>query len=232
MNLKKALNIALIVTAMTVVSRVSAFAAPHFTLNPTSGNQTVGQNFTVVFGIDSDTDKVVGVDIEAKFDSSKLEVVSVEKGNVPSEETAYQFTYAPGQAIIHNDTGSFEVTLTPIGQSVLTGPVAKHELLKVTFKPKAVGNVTLNYACTAGSVVDTNIISPAGTDVVDCASNQSASYTIVAGTGGDPTAPVSTATPVPNVTTSLPQTGEVENTLILVCLGLSGIGAAMYFKFV
>lgn len=205
---------------------IMAYATPHFTLTPASGSQTVGQNFTVVMGVDSDTEKVVGIDIKASFDSSKLEVVSIEKGVIPDD--GYLFSYTSGQAIIHNDTGVFEVTLTPLNQSVLTGNVAKHELLKVTFKPKAVGTATFNYTCLAGSVVETNIISQTGNDVVDCTANQSGSYTIAAGTGGDTTA-VATATPVPATTTALPQTGVIENTVILVVFGLVSILSAVFF---
>jgi len=228
MKLNNLLGLAMVGVGL-MASPMGVFAAPHFTLTPTTGNQTVGQNFVVTMGIDSDTEKVVGVDIKASFDSTKLEVVSIEKGIIPDD--GYLFSYTPSQAIIHNDTGVFEVTLTPLNQSVLVGPIAKHELLKVTFKPKAVGTATFNYTCLAGSVVETNIISQAGVDVVNCASNQGGSYTIAAGTGGD-VAPVATATVAPRVTTSLPQTGGVENTIILLVLGISSIGTAMYFKLV
>lgn len=216
---------------------VMAAAAPHFTLSPASGNQTVGQNFTVTMGVDSDTDKVVGLDIKASFDATKLEVVSIEKGTIPDD--GYQFSYSSGQAIIHNDTGVFEVTLTPLNQSVLVGPIAKHELLKVTFKPKAVGTATFNYTCLSNSVVETNIISQEGADVVECAANQSGSYTIAAGTGGDSgsndddnSSAVATMTPVPASTTSLPQTGVIENTILLAVFGISSIAAALYLRLV
>jgi LPXTG-motif cell wall-anchored protein len=178
-------------------------------------------------GVDSDTEKVVGIDIKGSFDSAKLEIVSIEKGVVPDD--GYQFSYTSGQAIIHNDTGVFEVTLTPLNQSVLVGPIAKHELLKITFRPKATGTATLNYTCLPGSVVETNIISQAGTDVVDCNANQSGSYTIATGTGGDDSTPAATATPVPSGTSSLPQTGAVENTIILMVLGLASVIFAGYF---
>lgn len=233
MNNKK-INVAtfILVASLFASLPVKALGAPHFTLTPASGNQTVGQNFTVVMGVDSDTEKVVGIDIKASFDSSKLEVVSIEKGVVPDD--GYLFSYTSGQAIIHNDTGMFEVTLTPLNQSVLVGPVAKHELLKITFKPKAVGTATLNYTCLAGSVVETNIISQTGSDVVDCSTNQSGSYTIVSGTGGtsDSTTStaVATATSVPSSSSAtLPQTGVIENTVILLGLGIVSVMSAVFF---
>ena len=227
MNCKEIVGIVALAGVLVLVKPAAALAVPHFTLSPASGSQTVGQEFSVVMGVDSDTEKVVGIDIKASFDSSKLEVVSIEKGVIPDD--GYQFSYTSGQAIIHNDTGVFEVTLTPLNQSVLVGPVAKHELLKITFKPKATGTATLSYTCLPGSVVETNIISQTGTDVVDCSANQSGSYTIANGTGGDSNPPAATATPVPSGSTSLPQTGAIENTLILIGLGLASVISAVYF---
>jgi LPXTG-motif cell wall-anchored protein len=228
MNYKQIGITVAVVGLMALLSPVKAMAVPHFTLTPSSGNETMGQDFSVVMGVDSDTEKVVGIDIKASFDSSKLEVVSIEKGVVP--DTGYQFSYTSGQAIIHNDTGIFEVTLTPLNQSVLVGPVAKHELLKITFRPKATGTATLNFTCLPGSVVETNIISQTGTDVVDCTANQSGSYVIGSGTGGSTdTTTVATATPIPATTTSLPQTGMVENTVMLVVFGIISVVFGVYF---
>jgi len=213
------------VSLAMMASPVKALAAPHFTLSPASGSQTVGQNFPVMLGVDSGTEKVVGIDIKMAYDSAKLELVSVEKAVVPDD--GYQFSYVSGQAIIKNDTGVMEVTLPSKDTSVLVGPVAKHDLLKLTFKPKTTGTATLTYTCTAASVVETNIISQTGVDVVDCASNQSGSYTIAAGVGGDPTsAPQNTPT---TTSSSLPQTGGVENTIMLVVFGISSALAAAYF---
>lgn len=222
---KKLLLIAGVSLGVLMASPVAAMAAPHFTLSPATGSQTVGQNFTVTMGVDSDTEKVVGIDIKAAYDSAKLELVSVEKATVPDD--GYQFSYVTGQAIIKNDTGVMEVTLPSKDTSVLVGPVAKHDLLKLTFKPKATGTATLSYTCTAGSVVETNIISQAGTDVVDCASNQSGSYTIAAGVGGDSGTTTTAATPTPT-SSSLPRTGAVENTVALLVFGLGSVVAGMY----
>ena len=231
MNLKKILTSG-IVLGMVVLSPTRAWATPHFTLSPTSGNETVNQNFSVIMGVDSDTQKVIGIDMKASFDSSRLEVVSIEKGSIPDD--GYQFSYTSGQAIIHNDTGMFEVTLTPINQSALTGPIAKQELLKVTFRPKATGVATFNYVCQGSSVTETNIINDTGTDVVDCATNQSGSYTIAASSSSSPTSTPGSAVTTPTtgaVASALPSTGGVGDTVAMILVGLSSIAAAMYFKF-
>jgi uncharacterized protein YcnI len=238
---KRVKNKILILAALVVLMGacpVRALAAAHFTLNPASANETTGQNFVVTVGVDSDTSKVIGIDIQGTFDASKLEIESIDKANVPDD--GYQFTYTSSQAIIHNDTGKFELTLPSANSSVYTGVVAKHDLLKITFKPKAAGVATLNYVCAAGSVADTNIIDQSGSDVVDCASNQSGSYTISDGSSGSsPTATPtsgssssssSTATATPTTAASLPDTGTVANTVALLVLGISGMAAAWYLK--
>jgi len=234
MNLKNKLSVALLIAVgLLVTSPVRAIAGAHFTLTPATGSYSVGQNFSVVMGVDSGTDKVVGIDVKANFDASKLEVVSIEKGTFPSDESYYQFSYTTGQAIIKNDTGSFEVTLSPLNQSIYVGPVAKQELLKVTFRPKATGVASLTYVCSAGSVTETNIISTTGSDVVDCTSNQSGSYTIAAGTGGSTTTTTTTTVATPTVITtasSLPRTGGVFDTLFLMLAGLGSIGGAIYLR--
>ena len=221
------------VLGLGLLTPVLAMATPHFILTPASENETLGQNFVVIMGVDSETEKVIGIDIQGTFDSAKLEIVSIEKASVPDD--GYQFTFIPGQAIIHNDAGNFEATLPSVDSSVYTGAVAKHDLLKITFKPKATGVATLNYVCTAGSVADTNIINESGNDVVDCSANQSGSYTITDNGSVDPTPtsgssdPVATPTPT---SSELPETGAVENTVALMVFGLSGMMAAWYLKLI
>jgi LPXTG-motif cell wall-anchored protein len=231
MRVKNKLLTAVLVLALMIVCPARAMATPHFTLNPSSASETTGSNFTVTMGVDSNTSKVIGIDIQGTFDASKLQIVSIDKAaNIP--DSGYQFTYTSGQAIINNTAGTFEVTLPSANSSVYTGVVAVQDLLTITFKPTASGTATLDYVCTAGSVADSNIIDQSGNDVVDCTANQSGSYTI-SGTNSSssvtntPT-PTSTssssstaATATPTKGASLPDTGSVANTVALLVLGIS-----------
>lgn len=204
---------------------VRALAAPHLTLNPTTKTVANGSQFDVIMGIDSGTEKVIGVDIVSTFDASKLEIVSVVKGTVP--DGGYNFTYTSSSPIIKNDVGRLEITLPSANSSVYEGVVANHELLKVTFKAKATGTAVVNYSCAAGSVTDSNIINQAGTDVLDCASNSSGSYTIT-DSGAATTAPTTGATTITAATT-LPDTGGVGTTAGLMVFGLSTVAMALWF---
>ena len=230
-----------------------ALAASYYTLSPTTGNHQVGDSFEVIMGINSGTEKVVGVDLVATFDATRLEIQSVRKGTVPDD--GYQFYYTDTSPIIDNNSGRLEVTLPSSNPSVYTGVAANHELLKITFRAKAVGTATLNYVCQANSIVETNMINELGNDVVECASNQSGSYTIAAGAGGATSTPIPTATPTTvagatatpisgssssstttststTTTTSLPETGGVAETIALMILGVSGMAVALYLKLI
>lgn len=232
----KILTVAVAIMAGLVVP-VEAIAAPHLTLSPTTKTVTNGSQFDVVIGVNSETEKVIGIDIVSTFDASKLEIVSVSKGNVP--DTGYSFTYSSSSPIINNSTGRLEVTLPSANSSVYEGVVANHELLKVTFKAKATGTATFNFACSADSVTDSNIINQSGSDVISCGSNDSGSYTINEGSGSNPTSvptstSTSTSTPVPTTagatpTTTLPSAGIVETTVGLLVFGLSTVAMALWF---
>ena len=232
MKLKNILLNVFLISLFVFATPVIALAAPHFTLSPTSGNYSVNDTFSVILGVDSETQKVAGIDIKANFDSAKIELVTVEKASITNVTSVYKFTYA-NQAIYNNDTGNFEVTLTPDSFSMVDAPAVKHDLLKLTFKAKANGVATFSYVCQANLVTETNIINDASTDVVDCTANQSGSYTITGtsnNTTPNPTSAVTTPTTRPSNNT-LPNTGGVSNTIALILIGISGVMAAVYFKF-
>ncbi|HEX8923139.1 MAG TPA: LPXTG cell wall anchor domain-containing protein, partial [Patescibacteria group bacterium] len=72
-------------------------------------------------------------------------------------------------------------------------------------------------------------INTAGKDVVDCASNQSGSYTITATGGADVGTTGTTVTPTPTSGT-LPQTGGISTTFGLILVGLSSMIGALFLR--
>lgn len=245
----------LIMAVSFLAMPTKAMAAAIYTLSPATGNYLVGDTFEVIVGINSGTEKVVGADIVASFDASRLEIQSIKKGTIPDD--GYQFYYTETSPIIDNNSGKLEITLPSSNPSVYTGVVANHELLKITFKTKATGTATFNYVCQANSILETNIINELGNDVVVCSANQSGSYTISAPAGATPTPTVvagATATPTPTPTsttgasltatptskpstttptaTSLPETGGIANTMALLIFGVSSMAVALYLKII
>jgi hypothetical protein len=191
-------------------------AAPRFTFTPATGSYTVGSNISVVLGAESETEKVLAMDVMGTFDAAKLELLSVEKVSQP----AFNFTYDAGAAKIQNDTGTFEVTLTPASTSLYDAATVSGPLLTFTFRAKAAGTAIVNLSCTQGNTRDTNIANQDGADVVSCAANQSGSYTITEPAGGD-AGVISTPAPTSSTTTAteLPQTGGFGTTMGLLIFG-------------
>lgn len=225
----------LLVGLMFCASKVQASAAPHFTLSPTVGTYSVGTTFAVTLGVDTDTEKVVAMDVVGTFDMDKLELVSIDKVTTP--DPAFQFSYDANTALIHNDTGKFEVTLSPLGSSVFDGIVTKQSLLTLYFRPKLSGQAALNLTCVQGAVNDSNILNPSSVDVVSCPANQSGLYTIQPGVGGDTlitptvTSAAATTTPVQTTgSTELPKTGAVGTTVGLVVFGAVCVLSALFLR--
>lgn len=218
MNQRSKCLLVAFVAFLLMATPVKALAAPRFTFTPSTGNYTVGSNISVVVGAESDTEKVLAMDVLGSFDATKLELLSVEKVSQP----AFDFTYDSGAAKIQNDVGSFEVTLAPASSSLYDSATVSGPLLTLTFRAKAVGTAIVNLSCTQGNTRDTNIANQDGADVVSCADNQSGSYTITEGTGGGSSSP--TATPVPaagsdDTETELPRTGGFGPTMGLLIFG-------------
>jgi hypothetical protein len=225
MNQKgKFLLVSLVALFLLTAIPVKAYAAPRFTFTPATKNATVGENFTVDLGAESDAEKVLAMDVVGSFDATKLELVSVVK--ILRADPTFNFTFDAGTAKINNDTGSFEMTLAPASSSLYDSIVVSQPLLTFTFRAKAVGNATVSLACTQGNTRDTNIANQDGADVVSCAANQSGSYTITESSSGSSTSP--TSTPVPSTstnttttttTTELPRTGGFGPTVGLLVFG-------------
>lgn len=198
--------------------------AANYTLTPASSSASVGENIVVDVGIESGTDKVYAADMWMTFDSAKLELSSV---TAVANST---FAFTLGDQNIDNVAGTVKVALIPAVSSSLdskavTGPVAKF-----TFKAKATGVATVMFTCTNGSLNDTNIIDPNSADIVVCGSNQSGSYTITAGTGGENTTTTTTTTTATTTSSELPQTGVDGPTIALILFGVMSMFGAVYFR--
>jgi hypothetical protein len=217
-------NVCLIVLAFFAVSTAQAvYAGPMLKLSPSSGSHDNGSTFDVVVGVDSGTAKSMAVDAFMTFDSSKLEVVSIDPVSNPA------FVNTMGKNI-YNSEGKFDMSFNPSGDAVLSESTAiKGDLATVKFRAKSAGTAEVKFTCTAGSTIDTNIFDITGNDVIDCASNVNASYTISGSSGA-----AATTTPIVNVVTTvageLPRTGGFETTIGLMIFGLVGTLAGVALR--
>jgi len=210
---------------LAMPSMVMAAGAPHYTLTPSSGGPyTVGSNFSVILGIETGTREMVLGDIEGRFDSAKIELVSIEK--VAVSEKA--FPYDEGVTLKPDNTkGEFGITLAdPDNPSLLQGKVANGKLFKLNFKAKAVGTATVTFFCQSPSTVDSNIlIGKEGADEISCSENSSGSYVIGASSS------TSTSTTTTTTTKTLPRTASTAQTAGMIILGGISVIGAFLLKF-
>jgi len=213
--------------ALLTVSVKAVEAGPMLKLSNADVTPTNGGTFKVILSVDSGTAKSIGVDAWMTFDSTKLEVVSIESVPVPA------FSYSMGKNIF-NTTGMFDISFNADANTgSADAAVAKGDLALITFKALSTGVADVKFTCITASTKDTNIFDTNATDVIDCASNINGSYTINASSGGS-TNPTSTPTTVVNNVTSapgeLPKTGGFETTIGLMIFGLVGALAGVALK--
>lgn len=217
---------------LAVTSAQAVSAGPMLKLTSPTGSYENGATFKVTVGVDSGTAKSIAVDAWMTFDAAKLEVVSIE---APATSA---FVNSMGKNI-YNTEGKFDMSFNAAGDAGIADAVAiKGDLAVVTFRAKGTGTAAVNFTCTAGSTIDTNIFDTTGNDVIDCASNQNGSYTITTASGGTTTNPTTAPTAVPttvvsNVTAApgeLPRTGGFGTTLGLMIFGLVGTIAGVALR--
>lgn len=238
---KTALNIfAFVLIAMFItVNARAVVAAPRLILTPISGDYANGSTFTVSIGVNSDGEKSSAVDVWSTFDKTKLEVVSI----VKSANPPFPFEMTPK---FDNTAGTFQFSCVSTNMSAFDDAVINGELAVVTFKAKAVGIASLNFTCTPGSTVDSNIFNSEINDVIGCSANSVGSYNIIAGSVTTTptvttTTPTITATPtltnsitsapatdLGTTSTTLPQTGAVGSTIGLIIFGVIGLASALF----
>lgn len=214
------LLIGLLFGALTKGAR-SAEAAPRLTLSPASGSYSSGTEFKVKIGVETEAQKSAGVDVWASFDATKLEVVEIKKISNPV------YAFAEISPNINNTTGKFDMSFVSNSISTYDATTLTGDLAEVTFKAKTTGTASLNFTCSK-DFIDSNIISAdtVNADIIDCAANQSGSYTITAGVGGDTT----TATATPTKAKSLPQTGVSLPTIAVVSFGTLMMASVWFLR--
>jgi LPXTG-motif cell wall-anchored protein len=200
-------------------------AAPHLTFSPSTGSYNNGDTFTVTIGVDSDAENSNAVDVWGTFDSAKLDVVSIAKSSNP----VFPFEMQPHY---DNTTGKFDFSCSPTEMSNLEIKPIKGELAVITFKAKAAGNASVNFTCSSGSTIDSNIFNATGSDVISCPTNASGSYTINAAVGGnEDSGNTPTGTTATTTSSELPKTGNIGSTVGLIAFGLVSVVGAFFLRF-
>ena len=211
------------------VSAQAVNAAAHLTVDPTSGTYSIDGTFKVTLGVDSGSETIGGVDGVGTYDSTKLELTSIDQAS----SMIFASSEDGGNCAIDKTAAAGKFNFSCYSNSTVGDKVAKGDLVVITFKGKSTGTASLNYTCSSGSTIDSNIVkSSTVTDVISCGENQSGSYTINSSSSGDSETATETPTPTTTGTSSeLPKTGGVGVTLGLVVFGLVSLISALFLKF-
>lgn len=221
--MKKISCLILIVCALFLAQPVMA-AGPNLYFTPSTESHTNGSTFSVIIGVNSGTEKSQAVDAWVTFDSSKLEVESIETASSPA------FVFSLGKNI-YNSSGKFDITLASTDMSTYNATVISGDLVKVTFKALSTGTAGVNFVCTSGSTTDSNIFNTSSSDVINCASNISGSYTITDSSSSSSSSSSTTSTPTPTSSSTLPKTGSVGTTVGLMFFAVVGVLSSLALRF-
>ncbi len=220
----------LLITLAFLLSGVGAkavYAGPRLYFDPASATKNLNETFTVTAKVDTAGEIVGSIDGIGTYDSSKLELVSVTKAS----DMVFNEVEGGGNCQIPTSSGG-RFTFSCYTNSVLSNTVPAGSLVVFTFKAIAVGTGTVNFSCTAGSTVDSNIVkSSNASDVISCSENGAGSYTVVQGSTTTTTTNPTTNSSTTTTSTTLPQTGSFGVTLGVISFGLVSVLSAIFLKF-
>ena len=203
-KLAKLLLFILFLGFFAFTAKKNALAAASLSFDPTSKTVAINETFNVAVILNTGGAETNGVDAIIRYDGNKLEFVSATMGSLyesiltpnPTPSTPGNLTLGAATTQTYNGTGTFAT---------------------INFKAIAEGTANVYFEFTAGSTTDSNVAYQ-GEDLLGSISN--ASYTITATgstTNGSTTnGGVGGETPV-----SIPESGTVENTIILLTGGVA-----------
>lgn len=196
----------------------NSFAAS-LIFNPSSGQSSVGSEFTVKVDIDSGGEQITSTDAYVEFDPSFLRIKSVTNGDF--------FPIGNNNSKGSNLHYIFGVIANPGEFEVGSGNIAS-----IVFEPLKEGTTQIFFQCDPAQTETSKIIKNDlnSTNIIDCSGLTGYSLTISAASSGTTT--TGTGTTTTNTTTkesvtTLPQTGIVDDLIsyskygaILIVLGV------------
>lgn len=201
---------------LLTVFATNAFAAdPHLEFSPTSGTiETSGTEIDVL--IDTGGQEAKSAKAVINFDSSKLEVTSIEEGSFFDDVSHNIYS---SQVIINANLSLGSSLESKTGTGTLATMIVEAKSTS--------GTAALTFDCTAGDSTDSGINDPTPTDIIVCSANVDGSYTLGEGTvtaSPNPSpsddAGVGGGTDEDATPSALPESGTIEYTFAFLTLGV------------
>lgn len=184
------------ITVINFIRPVPAYAAASLSLSPASSTKAVGNTFSVDIVVDTGGDAIGGVTAILTYDTTRLQAQSTALTPGPIFGTSV----SPFTNSIDATTGQIRYDSGTLG----TAYTGRGTLATMTFRAIAVGTAQVNFTFNPSSTTGTSLVAAATgpTNLLTTVNN--GTYTITStGTGG-----------------TLPPTGAVENTLLLLAGGI------------
>jgi hypothetical protein len=199
-------------------------AGAHLELSPSSGLIS-GSGTPVDINIDTDGSAAKSAKAVINFDSSLLEIASIEEGDF-FDDVSYNIYNSSGQVVV-NANLSLDSMLESKTGSGLLGTMTVKAL-------ESSGSASMTFDCTEGSSTDSNINDPTPVDIIVCTENVDGDYSLSrSGASSSPSSsPGAIASPNPSPVSGggvggggtqppIPVTGMAWPTLVLFFGGLA-----------
>ncbi len=161
-----------IITNETKTTPPPKIPGAYLYFNPQKQNHKVGETFMIAIGVDSNFNAIGGVDAKGGFDSSKLELLSI--NNSPSMVFSEK-----GECEISKDSPLGKFAFTCFDYDSSQSKAIKGELVYLTFKTKSAGTAKIEFLCKENSTTDSNIQSSnTFGDIIVCNKNINANIEI------------------------------------------------------
>lgn len=173
----------------------AAYATSSLSLSPATATETVGSTFTVDIILDTAGSAVAGASAVITYDNTKLQVVGnqLAQGSIFNQAPLTNSVDTPSAGHIQYDSGSLGTSYTGRGT-----------MATITFKALAAGTAQVNFVYTPGATTNTSIVALTTGSTNDLGTVNNGTYTITTGSSG----------------TTLPSTGALENTLMVLGGGM------------
>lgn len=224
------LAVALVLVQREQIFKEEAAGGPSITFSQTSLTVNPGQNFTVSLGINTDNIDITAIDVVLEFPKDKLSLVSI----IPAAQTTTSLkTFMPvktdggfdANRVVSeaNTTGKIQFGAATFDwqQGKVTNAFRGNlgSLVNLTFKAKNTGQATAGLLFSAGSTIDSNLVSLQAKDIL--ARVNSLTVNIVPPPTAIPTArPTAVPTsPPPTAVPTAPPTASLPTPTLIVKLG-------------
>ncbi len=203
--MKKLLLSIIFIAIINFVRPAAAYAAATLSLSPASGTKAVGTAFTADIIVDTGGDAIGGVTAILTYDTARLQV----QGTTLTPGPIFGASVAPFTNTVDSTIGQIRYDSGTLG----TPYTGRGTLATISFKAIAVGDATVSFVYNPSATTGTSLVAASSGPTSLLSTVNNGVYTVTSGV----------------VTTTLPPTGAVENTLMILIGGATFLGLGIFF---